>query len=242
VIIDFSEFTASLVRSLYDGAGIKLDADPLDILEQGRLGEDLTRAILRYSRRAALEESTVSRIEWLFWQALGEAPILLPDEPGELINREAFDKLDAKAQRELIARFSVIFGEALDPRRQAELLVRRLEEMRYLSIRNFSYKPLEYTLETNRTFDRGSGRAFALLTSAHEKMVKVLEKAMYMQVQRRAGTVKEEDSRNVLGIQVADVAAALAAQVYESAPGGPRDKAGRVRTMFDRVLLNDEWV
>jgi len=73
-------------------------------------------------------------------------------------------------------------------------------------------------------------------------MAEVLEKAMYMQMQRRAGTVKEEDSRNVLGIQVADIAAALAARVYELAPGGPREKAGRVRTVFDRVLLNDEWI
>lgn len=68
-------------------------------------------------------------------------------------------------------------------------------------------------------------------------MVAALEEAMYTQLERRAGDVREEDSRNALGVQVADVAAGLAAHEYEAAPGEVRSKAEHVRTMFDRVLL-----
>jgi len=114
--------------------------------------------------------------------------------------------------------------------------------MRYLSTGNFAYRRLEDARTADRTFDRGSGKAFTLLTEAHELMAAALEKAMCTQLQHPAGVVREEDSRNALGIQVADVAAGLAAREYEAAPGDTPSKARRLRAFFDRVLLNDEWV
>ncbi len=243
VIIDFSEYMASLVRGLYERVGIPQETDPFEVIEQRRLGPDVTEAIYRYVRDAAIERSAVSPIEWLFQEALAEAPVLLPDESGELVDRVALRALDANQQRELIARFSVTFGEALDPRRQADILAQRLEEMRYFSSGHFNYKRLEETLAADRTFDEGSRPAFQMLAEAHQIMADKLDQAWYGQFSRaRLGTVREEDSRNALGIQVADIAAAVASREYELAQGTVRQKAERVRAVFGRVLLNDEWM
>lgn len=243
VIIDFSEHISSLVRGLYEDLGVKLDTDPLDILERKELGPELTRAILRYARSTAIEKSVVTKVEWLLDDALMKAPVIVFEEPGQLVIREAFDKLDPKAQNELIVRFSVIFAETIDPRRQAELIVRQLHRIHFLGDEgNFAYQQLEDSLTVDQTFDQGSRPAFKMLAEAHQKMVDVLDEASWGQLRWRAGSVKEEDSRNAIGIQVADIAAAVAAKEYELAPGGVREKAERVRTTFDRVFLNDKWI
>lgn len=243
VIIDFSEHMASLVRGLYERVGIAREDDPFEVIAQGRLSADVTEAVFRYVRDTAIERSTVGRVEWLFQEALAGAPVILPDESGELVDRGAVRALKGDQQRELIARFSVTFGEALDPRRQADILARGLQEMRYFSSGHFAYKRLEETLAADRTFDEGSRPAFQILAEAHQKMADTLDQAMYGQLSRaRPGTVSEEDSRNALGIQVADIAAAVASQEYELAQGMARQKAERVRAVFGRVLLNDEWI
>lgn len=241
VIIDFSEFTASLVRTLYEAAGIRLDADPLDILDRGQLGNEVTQAILRHARRRGLEASTVSRIEWLFHEAMAAAPVII-DEPDVLVDRDAYDRLDPKAKEVFLAHFSVAFAEALDPRRQANLIANVLGEQRYFSAGHFAYRRLEDTLTADRTYDQGSSHAIALLRAAHEKMVATLDEAMYNQLKHQAGAVREEDSRNARELQVADVAAGFAAVQYEAVPGEVPEKAARIRTIFDRVLLNDTWL
>ena len=45
----------------------------------------------------------------------------------------------------------------------------------------------------------------------------------------------------VLGLQVADVAAAVACDAYESGSGDCLSRARVVRTIFGRVLLNNTW-
>lgn len=241
VIIDFSEFTASMVRSLYEAARMKLDGDPLEILEQGRLGPALTESVIRCGQLEGLESSTVSRVEWLYREALGAAPIII-DEPNVLVDRNAYDKLDTKAKEVFLAHFSVVFGEALDPRRQANLITKELREYRFFSTGSFAYRRLEDALIADRVVDEGASHAVALLRDAHEKMPATLEEAYYNQLKQRAGTVKEEDSRVTLGLAVADVAAGVAAVEYERAPGDVRQRAAHIREIFDRVLLNDEWL
>lgn len=244
VIIDLSEYTASLVRTFYARVGIPDEANPFEVIAQRRLPPHAAEAIFRYVRDTAIERSAVSRIEWLFQEALAHAPVILQEEHGELVDREALRALGANQQRELIARLSITFGEALDPRRQAEVLARIVQEqMRYFTTGHLAFLRLEGTLTVDRTFDRGAQPAFQMLIEAHEQMVGVLDRAYYRQFERtRAGAVKEEDSRNVLGIQVADIAAAVASREYELADGTVRQKAERVRATIGRVLLNDEWL
>ncbi len=241
VIIDFSELTASLVRAVYEEAGMRMDGDPLDILERRQFNKGVTEAIIRYSHRARLEESAVSRIEWLWHEAVSEAPVIIDDEPLVLVNRDAYDKLDPKAKDLFLAHFAVAFAEALDPRRQANLLAIELGQSRFFDLGNLAYKRLEDTLTVDRTYDHGSSRTIRLLTEAHEQMVTTLDEAMHNQLKRRAGAIREEDSQNAVGIQIADVAAGFAATEYEAAAGEVTEKAARIRAMFDRVLLNDTW-
>lgn len=152
---------------------------------------------------------------------MAAAPAII-DEPDVLVGRDAYDKRDPKAKEVFLAHFSVVFGEALDPRRQANLIANELGRRRFFSMGDFAYRRLEDALTADRTFDQGSSHALALLSAAHEKMVGALDEAMYNQLKRRAGAVREEDSRNAIGIQVADVAAGFVAVEYE----GPSEKCG----------------
>lgn len=242
VIIEFSEQIAQLVRLLHDIAKRPLLGDPLDVVDGGTMGAELTKMVLREARKDGLEASAVPRIEYLFQQALNDAPFLLPDEPEELINRKAYNAMDAQQQGEVIGRFSVAFAEALDPRRLADILTTQLAGMRFLTEGHLAYRALDETLSATRTFDKGSRPVFQMLTDAHKTVVEALEHAMHGQLQRRAGALQEEDSKNRLGIQVADVAAGVAARDYELAPGTVREKVRRVQDLFGRVLLNGQWI
>jgi hypothetical protein len=244
IVVDFSEYAASIVRDLYELARMPLTEDPLEIIAERRLGPQLTEAILRAARDEAIAASIVARIEWLFQEALWEAPVLLPQEPGELVNRQALRAMDANQQRELIGRFSVVFGEALDPRHLADILSRRLEDMRYFAAGHLAYRQLAQTLAADRTFDKGSERVFSMVAEAHDKMAEALDHAWYGRLDQtlRAGALSQEDSRHALGIRIADIAAGVAAREYELAPGGVRQKAERVRAIFRRAMLNDEWL
>lgn len=243
VIIDFSEDIASLVRGLYERVGIPAEVDPFEVLARRELDPASTEAILRYVRDVAIERSAVGRVEWLFNEALSAAPVILSDEAEELVDRDRVRSLNANQQRELLARFSIAFGEALDPRRRADILTRRVEEdMRYFESGHFAYVALEETVAVNQTFDKGSEPAFEMIAEAHRKVVETLDQAFYRQFERRAGNVREDDSRNLLGIQVADIAAAVASREYELTQGTVRNKAECVRAIFGRVMLNDEWL
>src|SRR5439155_27351802 len=138
-------------------------------------------------------------------------------EPNVLVDRDAYDKLDPKAKELFLAHFSVAFGEALDAKRQVNLIADELSGLRFFSTGNFAYKRLESALESDRTFDQGSSHAIALLMGAHEKMVTALDEAMYNQLKRRVGAIKQEGCQNAIGIQVADVAAGFVACQQQAA-------------------------
>jgi hypothetical protein len=58
----------------------------------------------------------------------------------------------------------------------------------------------------------------------------------------RTGVVEEEDSRKVLGIQVADIAAAIASNLFERSEKPTREAARDLKGHFDGVFLNSRWV
>ena len=115
---------------------------------------------------------------------------------------------------------------------------------RYISEGRVAYLALEETMAPDRVYDEGSARAFSMLEAAHERIKQALERMRMFQLQRdmRAGALTQEDSRRVLGLQVADIAAAVARDAYESATGDCSSRARAVRTIFRRVLLNDKWL
>jgi hypothetical protein len=58
----------------------------------------------------------------------------------------------------------------------------------------------------------------------------------------RAGRLEQDDSAKLLGLQAADLAVGLATEAFEYHGSETRAGAQAVRRVFQRVLLNDEWL
>lgn len=243
-IVDFSDFTRSLleeVRKVFDRTG-----PPVDVMEAfrtGRLPRDLTEKILQFAREDGVESSTIPRTEWLLREA-ARATGIISDDPRQIFNRDELLKMDAQQLRELIARFALALGDALHPQHQADIIERHLEDARFISEGHVAYLALEETMAPDRFYDQGSATVFAMLDAAHSRITDALERMRMFQLQQdiRAGALVQEDSRRVLGLQLADIAAAVARDAYENATGDCLSRARAVRSIFSRVLLNDKWL
>jgi hypothetical protein len=83
-----------------------------------------------------------------------------------------------------------------------------------------------------------------LLEAAHTKIVDSVKQAEHLRLMRnlRCGRIVQEDSRKFLELQAADIAAGVAATLYEQHPDNRREGAAAIRRCFSRVMLNSEWL
>lgn len=90
----------------------------------------------------------------------------------------------------------------------------------------------------------GSQRALQELDAGRARIARALDEIQWTTMARpvQMGAVSARDSESVLGLQAADIAAAVARDTFEGAEGTTRSRAGAVRCIFDHVLLNDEWL
>jgi hypothetical protein len=144
----------------------------------------------------------------------------------------------------LIARFSLALGDALHPDHQADIIERRFREERFITEGRVAYVALEETMAPDRVYDECDARVFASFEGAHNRIAASLDRMRMFQLQQeiRTGKLEQDDSRRILELQVADVAAAVARNTYEGVLGATPQRAARVRGIFDRVLLNDAWL
>ena len=64
-----------------------------------------------------------------------------------------------------------------------------------------------------------------------------------VRIRVQPGVLKESDSRLELGLQAADVGAAVASKLYEeAADSGPTSRALAVKSVFSRVCFNNDWL
>jgi hypothetical protein len=163
----------------------------------------------------------------------------------ELLDRNVLLEMNEQQFKELIVRFSSALADATDPAKQADLLNKCIEQWRFFAPGGyFKCLLLGEDVEWERYFDEGARPAFRQLELAHEKVLEFVKEAdrRFFSNVIRPGRVIQEDSRRVLGIQAADIAAGIAAGLYEQSPGDRRSGARRVRGAFNRVLHNSQWI
>ncbi len=243
-IVDFGDYTRSLLEQLrlrFDRTGPSIDV--ATALREGRLPREFTERILRAAREDGVEISTVVRIEWLLRTAASGMGII-STEPTQIFDRNKLMEMHPEQLKELIARFSLALGDALHPDRQADIIERRLRDDRFITEGRVAYLALEETMAPDRVYDEGDARVFASLEDAHNRVDASLDRMRMFQLQQevRAGRLEQDDSRRILGLQVADLAAAVARNVYEGTSGTTPQRSTKVRGIFRRVLLNDEWL
>lgn len=222
---------------------LKLKVDPqreLISLLRKEPTSKLAEMILWAGRGDTFINGPVSKIEALLGRAINT--VGLRSSPKQLFDRREMLALSDHDVRELIARFSVVLGDVLDPVERMKSAMEQPEDQRFLLPGPIAWRTFERVVTPDYVFDKASAPVLAKLKNAHNMVVESLNGARMIDAQLKAGSVFDEDSRRLLELQAADLAAGLARQIFESNFDDVESAAHRVRARFNRVLFNDRWL
>jgi hypothetical protein len=245
VIVDFAEHYRQLLTPIIERNGgapltheqavamaTKIEAMP-------RIGHHFLAA----ARDLAVYRTMIPQVERLLREAMHA--VGLHDGDGmTLFDETELRELNHQEFQQLAVRFGVAFADALAPDRQAAAISRAIDDVRYLHSGRLAIVTLGSTIEPDRFFDEGFTHSMALLRRAHNSVVdRLFDEQMFdFMGSLRPGRIVEEDSRLLTGIQVADIAARVASNIYERHSQDRYAGARAVKQVFDRVLLNEMWL
>lgn len=144
-----------------------------------------------------------------------------------------------------LARFGTAVGDILLPERQAKALMRCAEDQRYFVGGYVACQLLRVDVETDKLYDIGPVPVLTQLELADNRIWTYMQSqvAFTLEDQVRRGALDERASYTELGLQAADIAAAVASRQYECvSDDGEGARAKAVKGLFDRVSLNGRWV
>jgi len=207
-----------------------------------------------FLRQMAVSHSVLGRLESLLeWTSNPLACDLKREglseygytQPVEIASRAALYRMDDAQLATFLGRLGAAVGDALSPERQAQVILESVERSRYFLGRYFACRLFTVELGTDRIFDIGPLPVQVELEHAHARIYDFVTREANFRlgtmVQR--GVVDERASHAELGLQAADIAAALACREYESvADDAWAARARAVKRMFARVCLNGQWI
>lgn len=243
-IVDISENTRELISSILALSDVKSDGinSALRFLKSGALPEEIARQVILFSRRDALSNSVVGRIESLVQMAAANCG-MAKGVGTHLIDEKALAGIHEQEFMELVGRFALALGDALHPSNQAAVIIEKLQDVKYLHAGHIAVAQLEAAQGFEGVYDIGSMNAFNMLQQADDKILSIISSTSLSNATSLApGRLSQEDSRRVLGLQAADIAAGLARRTFEQSYPGTREGASAVRKIFSRVMLNDRWI
>lgn len=208
----------------------------------------------QWIREIAVQESVVGRLESLLsWCTNPFAEEMERHGLGlyadrrdvKLTDLKALARLDDRQFASFLARFGAALGDALSPECQAAAMMDSISEHRYFVGGHFACQVLQIDVETDKIFDIGPAPVLLNLELADERVWSFVEEQvagrLFQRVRR--GSLNESPSHVQLGLQAADIAAALASREYECASDDrPLARAWAVRRFFSKVMLNGRWV
>lgn len=247
IIIDLAEFVREYVQDIAERAGVDLRPfpDPIDALthrESSPILREVATAILSRAREDAIDLTMLGRIERV---AMDAARTFLPMQRSGVLDRRVLREMGDAQFRALAARFAAVMGDALRPESIERIVEERLREGRYVPpYKYIAMESVAVQLERDHFFDEGAHEAFTELEKSRRRLEMLLRAGALQEYRQptRSGTVTEDDSRRLLGLQAADIAAAIARRIFESTGGDTRGRARAVKRVFDHVLLNDRWL
>jgi hypothetical protein len=253
VLVDVNEFGRQMAQDLVERVRFVVPPgeDPFEFVSNLRVGDSNASLFLR---QATLSQSVLGRLEAVMeWSANPFAEELeragFAEYGGRpeinLVDRERLLEMDDRQLANFLARFGAAVGDALSPQRQAEVIQRAIDEQRYFSPGYYATNLLRMDIETDKTYDVGSGLVLARLLEADGAIWNYVEKrSRWALLERfRRGTLHEEKSHLELGLQAADIAAALASRAYEHAEDiSSEGRLVAVKRLFARVMFNGRWV
>ena len=211
------------------------------LIKSQDIADDFRKHIFDRFKEMCFRESSIPYIESIANRAFGS--LKLYDNNEKLIGNEQLLSLKQRELNELVARFSIALGDALDPVLEEQMMKNILAAQRYYSDGLEAYYLLSHVIQPNVTYDTGTKAAFIKLKNTQDKIVKILEKSCWYDGSLKPGTLKQiEDSKKVMGVKVADIAAGFARIIFERNYPDTWKASNAVKNYFSRVLLNAEWL
>jgi hypothetical protein len=244
-IVDFCESYRILLAGLsgYHGNPPLTRGQAKDFITSAKSRFNWSSAFLAAIRDHEICSTIIPEVEGLIMVAAKDSGIYLPGS-GLPIDRRALQQANDQTFKECVARFAVAFGDAIADEQIEANIIQAYEKRRYFSSAYIAFKTLGETLSVNRYYDKGNVEAFNRVQDAHTKVIGILDalNSSFLNEQAQRGSLKQVNSKQYLGIQAADIAAGIASREYERFPDNGRDGAICLKTIFNRVLLNDEWI
>lgn len=240
-VSDSTIFVISLFEDLYRTLTFLRDIAPdannavESLLKSGRIPHELVTAILQNAKHLALMKSLVPEV-----QHLVDLTGILDRDGNQLsvLDSDAIARLNAQQFTDLVTRFTVAFADVADPRMRAKAIshcfaATHLGQRSYLASMT-----LAATQSHDLVFDMGGTMAISMLNEANDVVAAAVHAAelQSLKPQRR---IEHQDSRHVLGVQAADLAAGYARYVFEQThEGNALLTAKRLRNYFGAVFYN----
>jgi len=206
-----------------------------------------------FLRQMAINCSVIGRLEsFLEWDPFGD--MLARDGPDyfqklhrpvQIVDRSRLECMDDARLAMFLARVGAAVGDALSPQRQAAAIIKSLEHQTYLGSGYIAKRLLRLALRTDRIYDVGPVPVTIQVEEAHKRISRFIDGRVDFHnespVQR--GIVEERTSETELGLQAADIAAAIASREYELCNSKKSlDRALAVKRIFAGVCMNGRWI
>ena len=252
-IVDLHEHRRQLLDPLIKRFGklIPPGQDPYEFVLQLQRDESDSRMFLR---QVLLNRSVLGQLDSLLKWAADPFRLDVDEDLAPFVGRPAAPGLTLRpslqelGERELalvLARLGAAVGDVLSPEQQSEALISAFDLSGSLASPFLAVRELTRGLAADRMFDVGSAPVWDEVKAAHLKIRSYVEQQVTHRLMRvaRWGRLEQIPSHLELGLQAADIAAALAAREYELAGDRPsRSRAVEVKRYFAGVCLNGEWL
>lgn len=252
-IVDLHEHRRQLLDPLIKRLGklIPSGQDPYEFVLQLQVDGSDARMFLR---QVLLNRSVLGQLDSLLEWATDPFRLHVDEDLAKLVGRPVAPGLTLRpslqelGERELalvLARLGAAVGDVLSPQRQSEALISAFDLSQSLASPFLAVRELTRGLATDRMFDVGQASVWAEVQAAHLRIREYVEKQVTHRLTRVVhwGRLQQTPSHLELGIQAADIAAALAAREYERAGDSPRhSRPAAVKRHFAGVSLNGTWL
>ncbi|MCF8078474.1 MAG: hypothetical protein K9K88_04250 [Desulfobacterales bacterium] len=242
-IVDVAEH----IREIFDELGklfgnkIPTQVTAATFLKSGRIPQEYITSMLSFLREMAINDSAAEAIANILRMAVTETEITTSLD-NVLFDRRILLEMNEREFAEFSARFAIAFADALDPLLQVKVIEKELKGMRFFNEGTIALRIIESAIEPDFVFDLGSKKPFQNLQEAHQYMCIVVNQAFLSNKGIGPGSVFQNDSRKVLSLQAADIAAGVAREILESNYPDVQRASMAVKSIFERVLFNTRWL
>ncbi len=203
-----------------------------------RMAPHELRQFLGSQRCKAVFRSIAPLVDDLRKDAFGSSDQLRP-----LIDLEQISKLSDQEFREFVVRFTVLFGDIVDPETFARVMAKNIATRCALQKSHFAVEILEISTTHDMTFDAGFARPLERLQEADRHLQEELQRIRTDTLLWPSRHVCQNDSAEVFGIQACDIAAGYARWRFDAIfDGNAEATAKRMRDEFARIMYNTRWL